>query len=354
MAHFSVNSPLAAEANARSTFETRYNGDLTLSRIGYGGVPAGNYKAALSDEEAVRVVRSAYHAGVRYFDTSPFYGLGLSEERFGEALSAFDRHSFVISSKIGRVLHDCSPEAVPETIFVETPSRYFEFDYSYDGVMRSYEDSLRRLRMDRIDILFAHDVDVVTHGSREASDQRINELMSGGYKAMDELRRSGDVRAIGGAVDEWDVCETLAERGEFDCFLLAGRYTLLEQGALESFLPECEKNGTSIILGGPYNSGILATGAVPGARYEYEEAPQPIMERVRQIEQICSKHGIAIAEAALQFVLAHPAIVSVIPGASNIGELEANVRAESVQIPPAIWAELVSAELIRSDSPTPQ
>ncbi len=176
----------------------------------------------------------------------------------------------MLSTKIGRVLRDCPSDEVPETVFRDTPSRTFAFDYSYDGVMRSHEDSLKRLRQDRIDILLVHDIDAPTHGSREASDQRVRELFDqGGYRALEELRAAGTVKAIGAGINEWPIGVTLLELGDFDCFLLAGRYTLLEQEALDSLLPLCETRNVGIIIGGPFNSGILATGAIDGARYDY-------------------------------------------------------------------------------------
>ena len=261
------------------------SGGLDLSLLGFGGAPLGNLYAPISDETAQKTLAAAWDAGIRVFDTAPFYGFGLSEERFARALAEKPRNDYVLSTKIGRVLEDCRPEDVPESHFFDTPNRTFRYDYSYDGVMRSHEDSLRRLKLDRIDILLVHDLDISTHGTVDATEARIRELFDqGGYRALDELRSSGAVSAIGGGLNEWQACERLLELGDFDCFLLAGRYTLLEQEALNSFLPLCERRNVGIILGGPFNSGILATGPIAGARYNYTPAPPDILARATRLE----------------------------------------------------------------------
>ncbi len=328
--------------------------ELDLTVIGFGGAPLGNLYTAITEEAAAATVSAAWDAGIRVFDTAPQYGFGLSEERFARVLTAFPRDELVLSTKIGRLLRDCRPEEVPDINFVDTPTRTFDYNYSYDGVMRSHEASLKRLNQDRVDILLVHDVDVFTHGSRDVSDRRVRELFdSGGYRALAELRSSGAVRAIGAGVNEWQVCEKLLGLGDFDCFLLAGRYTLLEQEALDSFLPLCEERNVGIILGGPFNSGILATGPVPGARYNYAPAPPDILARVARIEAICHAHGMKLIEAALQFVLAHPAVKTVIPGANSPDQVIANMRLLESPIPPALWPDLKSKGLLRADAPVP-
>jgi len=340
------------------TLETRRlragAGTLDVTVLGFGGAPLGNLYVEISDAIANATITAAWDAGIRVFDTAPFYGLGLSEERFGAVLSNYPRGSYVLSTKIGRVLRDCPPEEVPKTVFAKTPSRAFDFDYSYDGVMRSHADSLKRLKVDRIDILLAHDLDTYIHGSAEALAKRVGEFFDkGGYRAMEELRRSGTVRAIGAGLNQWQACETLLKQGDFDCFLLAGRYTLLEQDALESFLPLCEKRNVGIIVGGPFNSGILATGAVEGARYDYAPAPPDILERVRRIEKVCRAHGVKLIEAALQFVLGHPAVKTVIPGANAPDQIRANLRLLEAKIPLSLWSDLKAEGLLRSDAPVP-
>lgn len=327
---------------------------VTLTRMGFGGAPLGNLYRPVPEAEAQAALDAAWRRGIRYFDTAPQYGLGLSERRIGEAVARFGRDGLTLSTKVGRLLEDCAPEEVTPAGFVDVPSKRIVYDYSHDGVMRSHEASLGRLGVEAVDILLVHDVDAFTHGSREASEARVRELFDrGGYRALEELRAAGTVKAIGAGVNEWQVCEQLLGLGDFDCFLLAGRYTLLEQEALESFLPLCLARDVAIILGGPYNSGILATGPVPGARYNYAPAPAEIVERVRRIEAVCADHGVRLVEAALQFVLGHPAVRTVIPGAANAGEVEANAAILARRLPDALWRDLKGAGLLRADAPTP-
>jgi D-threo-aldose 1-dehydrogenase len=336
------------------SFRTRRGQELDFTELGIGTAPLGNMYRALDEASAQAALQAGWNVGCRYIDTAPLYGLGLAETRVNSFLRGRPRDSYVLSTKIGRRLAVCPPdERTGIGQFFETPSRRVVFDYSYDGAMRSMEDSLERLGVDRIDVLLCHDVDIFTHGSREASDARIREFMEGGYLALHELREEGVVAAIGAGVNNWEVCETLARQGDFDLFLLAGRYTLLEQEALTSFLPLCEERGIGIILGGPYNSGILATGARPGATYNYEPAPQDILDRVARIEEVCAAHGIRLIEAALRFPLAHPCVVSVIPGGQRDAEWRANAEVMRASIPPALWTDLKAQGLLRADAPTP-
>jgi D-threo-aldose 1-dehydrogenase len=330
------------------------DGEINLTVMGFGGAPLGNLYAAISEETARDTLDAAWDAGIRYFDTAPQYGFGLSEARFERALAERPREEFVLSTKVGRLLRDCAPEEVPRINFVDTPMRTFDYDYSYDGVMRSHEKSLKRLRQDRIDILLVHDVDVFTHGTQEESNRRVRELFDdGGYRALEELRAAGTVKAIGAGVNEWEVCERLLGLGDFDCFLLAGRYTLLEQESLGSFLPICEARDVGIILGGPFNSGILATGPVPEARFNYDPAPPEILDRVRRIDAVCRAHGVTLIEAALQFVLGHPVVKTVIPGANTPEQVKANLRLLTSRIPGPLWSDLKSEGLLRADAPVP-
>lgn len=326
-----------------------------LTRMGFGGAPLGNLYRRVSDEDAQAALLAAYDVGIRYFDTAPQYGLGRSEERFGRAMEAFGSENIVLSTKVGRLLVDCGPDEVTPESFVDVPQRRIVFDYTYDGVMRSYEASRRRLGRDRAEILLVHDVCAFSQGSQEASDAKVRELFDGGgYRALIELRDAGDILAIGAGVNEWQVCEKLLGLGDFDCFLLAGRYTLIEQEALESFLPLCERRDVGIILGGPYNSGVLATGAVEGARYNYTPAPPAILERVERIESVCRSHGTPLIAAALQFVFGHPCVKTVIPGAVSRAELLANAGLLEVEIPPALWTDLKAEGLINPDAPVPE
>ena len=238
--------------------------------------------------------------------------------------------------------------------FFETPSRRERFDYSYDGVMRSLEFSLERLGLDEIDIVYAHDVDALTHGGKEAAAARIREFMDGGYRALDELRASGAIKAIGAGINEWEIAETLARTGDFDLFLLAGRYTLLEQDALTSFLPLCAEKNIGVIVGGPFNSGILATGVKADAHYNYGPAPENVKDRVRRIQQVCKSFKVKLPEAALRFPLGHPAVVSVIAGAQRAGEAKRNAAMMNAKIPAALWRTLKAEKLMREDAPAPR
>ncbi|WP_281972923.1 aldo/keto reductase [Ruegeria faecimaris] len=327
---------------------------VPLTRMGFGGAPLGNLYRKVSDEDAQAALQAAFDLGIRFFDTAPQYGLGRSEQRFGQAIARFGREEIQLSTKIGRLLLDCAPHQVTPEAFVDVPQKRIVFDYTYDGVMRSYDASRDRLGVSCADILLVHDVCAFSQGSQEASDAKIRELFDGGgYKALVELREAGEISAIGAGVNEWQVCERLLGLGDFDGFLLAGRYTLLEQDALDSFLPLCEKRDVGIILGGPYNSGILATGAVSGAKYNYADAPEDILARVRQIEAVCSAHDTPLIAAALQFVLGHPCVKTVVPGAVNAAEVQANAALLERQIPAALWSDLCSEGLIRSDAPLP-
>lgn len=327
---------------------------VPLTRMGFGGAPLGNLYRKVPEDDAQAALQAAFDAGIRYFDTAPQYGLGRSEERFGEALKRFGRDNVQLSTKIGRLLLDCEPHEVTPEAFVDVPQKRIVFDYTYDGVMRSYEASRGRLDVANADILLVHDVCVFSQGSQEASDAKVKELFDGGgYRALCELRDAGDIAAIGAGVNEWQVCEKLLGLGDFDGFLLAGRYTLLEQEALESFLPLCEKRDVGIILGGPYNSGILATGPVPGAKYNYAEASPEIRERVGKIEAVCKAHNTPLIAAALQFVFGHPSVKTVIPGAVNAREVRANVEVLETPVPAALWSDLRGEGLIHPDAPLP-
>jgi D-threo-aldose 1-dehydrogenase len=311
---------------------------------------------AVREADADATLAAAWKAGLRYYDTAPLYGLGLSESRLSRFFRGKKRKDFIISTKVGRLLEVCKPEERTGIgKFFDTPTRRERFDYTYDGIYRSLEASLERLGLDSVDILLVHDIDVFTHKSEAARDAHVKTLLSSGYKALTKLRDEGVVKAIGAGVNEWQVCQTLAEVGEFDLFLLAGRYTLLEQEAsLNSLLPLCETRGIGIILGGPYNSGILATGAKKGAFYNYDPAPQHILERVDKIEAVCKRHKVKLAQAALRFPLTHPSVVSVIPGAVSPREVALNLKTMATKIPKALWKDWQAAGLIDARAPVPK
>ena len=327
---------------------------LKVTVLGLGTATLGNLYAPVTDADAHDTLKTAFDAGVRFVDTAPFYGHGWSEHRVGEALRGYKRDDIVLSTKIGRLLKPKDPaKGIDGGVFAAVLPFDPVFDYSYDGVMRSVEDSLQRLGTHRIDVLLIHDVDRWTHGSEEAADRRRKEVLEGGYKAMVKLREGGAVGAIGAGLNEWDSCQKLAEASDLDCFLLAGRYSLLEQESLKTFLPLCVKRGIGIFLGGPYNTGILATGAVPGAMYNYAPAKPDILERVRKFEAVCQRHKVTLASAALQFPLAHPAVCSVIPGAKTAAEVKRNIATIEAPIPGDFWAELKREKLIADEAPLP-
>lgn len=329
---------------------------LSLTEIGYGAAALGNLYAPIDETTAREVVEAAWSAGVRYFDTAPYYGFGLSERRLGDALREHPDASFVLSSKAGRLLQPSPAHSSTELRHGFASAMPFTpvFDYSYDGIMRSHEHSLQRLGLAAIDVLLIHDIGRLTHGP--SNDVQLRILETSGYRALDELRRAGLVKAIGLGVNEWQVCETVMEWGHFDCFLLAGRYTLLEQGALATFLPKCVVRNVGLILGGIYNSGILATGTrgKGPVNYDYEPADARRIETVRRLERICDAHAVPLAAAALQFPLAHPQVTSVIPGAASAEQFRTTLRHYSVEIPDALWADLKAERLIALDAPVPR
>jgi D-threo-aldose 1-dehydrogenase len=321
------------------------------SRIGLGGGPLGNLYAPLSDAAAEGALAAAWDGGVRHFDTAPLYGSGLAEVRLGRFLAYRPRDAFTLSTKVGRVLE---PEPAGQGADATFPGRLPfvpRFDYSHDGVMRSFEASLRRLGVDRVDLLLLHDVDTVTHGAAQA--ERMALAMRSGIRAMQALRESGAVRAIGLGVNECAPCLEAMRHAEWDCFMVAGRYTLLEQGALEALLPACVQRGIGVLAVGIFNSGILAGGAVAGARYDYQPASPAILARVGRIEAISARHGVALPAAAVAFPLAHPAVVGIVVGARSAEEVAADLAMSRAVIPAALWDELKSKGLLAAEAPVP-
>ena len=328
------------------------NGGLNFTELGFGAAPIGNLFKAISDDQAHAVLEAAWAGGVRYFDTAPLYGLGLSETRLNRLLRDKPRESYVLSSKVGRILKAVPPDQRDGIgKWIDVPSRQEIYDYGYDATMRSLEFSLERLGVDRIDILYVHDLDIFNHGSAEALQARLDAFMAGGYRALLALRDQGVIRAFGGGINEWQPCQWLLERGDFDLFLLAGRYTLLEQEAQESFLPLCVDRGVGIVVGGPYNSGILATGPKPGAHWNYAPAPDWVMQKAARLQGVCARHGVRLVDAAFQFPLRHPAVVSVIPGGQGLEEMASNLAAAQTKIPQSLWGQLRAEGLVRADAP---
>lgn len=325
-------------------------GNLSLTSLGLGGAPLGNLYQAVDEAEAERVVDAAWQGGIRYFDTAPLYGSGLSERRMGRALARRPRGEYVLSSKVGWLIGPGSGLR-DDGLYVDLDGGSRRCDYSYDGTLRSLEASLSRLGLEYIDIVYIHDLDTAGHGAALA--ERYSEALNGAYRALARLREEGVIGAIGLGVNEWQVCDRLLADADPDCFLLAGRYSLLDQSALASLLPACARRGVGVVVGGAFNSGILATGAVSGARYDYKPATAEIMARTARIEVMCRRHDVPLAAAALQFPSFHPAVISVVPGARSAVEIAANLALFERAIPPALWQELRAEGLLRADAPVP-
>ncbi len=306
---------------------------VRVTTAGLGCAPVGKAYADGEDDAAAAVVRRAYEMGIRYFDTAPIYGLGRSEARVGRALAGVPRDEVVVSTKVGRLLvEDESGSGLRE-----------EFDFSRDGVLRSIEESIERLGLDRVDI-------ALLHGPKEHHyEQAIGEA----YPALADLRSQGVVQAIGAGMTQWEMPARFAAEGDFDCFLVAGRYTLLDQSALAELLPLCVEGRVSVVLAGPYNSGILASDLSPGASYHYEAAPPEILDRARRLRAVCDGHGVPLKAAAIQFGLAHPAAVSALPGPHTPAEVEENVLMASYPIPGALWNDLKDRGMLPESAPTP-
>jgi D-threo-aldose 1-dehydrogenase len=316
---------------------------LALSQLGVGCAPFGHLNAATSDTTVLEAFRHLYDNGLRYFDVAPFYGMGLAEHRLGMCLRTIDRRSVILSTKVGRLI-DATAGAPAAGAFGGAYPFTFHYDYTYDATMRSLEASMLRLGTNAIDIVLIHDVNRRWQGDR--LEERYAQAMSGAYRALESLRAQGTIKAIGVGVNDWGILERFAGDGDFDCFMLAGRYTLLDHTAGQSFLPMCEKRNIGVLLAAPFNSGILATGSIPGATYFYETAQPEIVERVRRIEAACRRHGVALAAAALQFPLRHRAITSVVTGMRDEGEARANVGHMKAAISEAFWDELAREGLI--------
>lgn len=325
--------------------------DLEVTAFSFGTAPVGNIFREIDETTSDAMFQASWDAGVRYYDTAPMYGHGLSELRTGHSLRWKNRDDYVLSSKVGRVLKPAKRQSIDFTPWNNAAPFTMHFDYSYDGIMRSFEDSLQRLALERMDICFIHDIDRFTRGDEQPDV--FEQAMDGAWKALSQLRDEGLVKAIGVGVNEWEVCQAALEARDFDCFLLAGRYTLLEQDSLNTFLPLCEKRGAAVVVGGGFNSGILATGAIDGAKYNYAPAPADILQRVADIEKVCADYEVPLPAAALQFVVAHPAIPSFIAGTRTVEQLQQNLAWFSHPIPAEFWSTLKTRGLLREDAPVP-
>ena len=327
--------------------------NLYLSRLGFGAAPIGGFRGKIQESEVSKILQAALDNNVTYFDTSPYYGYGRSELRIGNFLRELPRESYVLSTKIGRWLEPLNLNSSPPDLRQGGLPFQPQFDYSAEGTFKSLEQSMMRLGISKIDILYIHDVDVFTHGSEEAADQRYEEVLRGCYPALEKLRSQGVIKAVGVGLNENERSLRFLRDTDIDCILLAGRYTLLEQESLSLLLPECIRKNVSIVLGGPFNSGVLATGLNDNAKYDYGKVPDHIARRVLALQSACKRFEVSLIAAALQFPLAHPTVISVIPGAMSKNEQMVNIEAMSEKIPPEFWLELKKQELIREDSPVP-
>jgi len=324
--------------------------DVAVSQLGVGTAPFGSAAPGDSDQSVARAFACCLAGGLNYFDTAPLYGLGLSEHRLGACLRGADRRPIVLSTKVGRLMNPVAGGAVAGPGCGASP---FEvaFDYSYAGTMRSLEHSLQRLGTNAVDIVLIHDVNQRWQG--DLVEQRYREAMDGAHRALSELRAGGAIKAFGVGVNDWEILLRFAADGDFDCFMLAGRYTLLDHTALDTFMPDCERRGISVLMAAPFNSGILATGATRGATFFYAEADAAIMSRTRRIEEVCARHQVALPAVALQFPLAHPVVASVVTGMRSADEVEANLAHCRKAIPRALWDELRHERLIAPAAPVP-
>ena len=315
---------------------------LEVTALGFGGATIGGFRKAIPEETAGDTVREACKAGLNLFDTSPYYGYGRSEHRCGHVLRDMSRDSYLLSTKVGRCLEPLRPGESSDGLRPGGLRFRPVFDYSYEGAMRSYEQSVARLGVGLVDILLIHDVDAFTHGGDDNARRFFETALEGACRALLELRRCGDVQAIGVGLNDVYWCRRFLDATDIDCVLLAGRYTLLDQSALPDLLPECVARNVGLIIGGPYNSGILAVGPVKGAKYNYTTPTADVIDRVRRVEAICATHGVPMQAAALQFPLRHPAVSTVIAGAATPGEVAANVEFMNFPIPSALWSHLRS------------
>jgi D-threo-aldose 1-dehydrogenase len=315
-----------------------------LTELSLGCAQLGNLHEAMDDDTAHATVDAACEAGMHYFDTAPHYGLGLSERRLGAALATRPRADYVLSTKVGRLLEPLPAVAGQDTEgFAVAATHRRVWDFSRDGVRRSLEDSLQRLGVDRVDIVYLHD-----------PDDHLEQVLVAGYPALEELRDEGVVAAIGAGMNQSPMLAELARNTDVDLLMLAGRYTLLEQGALDDLLPVCERRGIGVVVAGVFNSGLLARDDVPDdATYDYAPAPPDVLDRARRIADVCKRHGTALPEAAIAFPLGHPAVVSVCVGARSPEQVRRNARLRLAKIPRDLWDELRDERLLRADAPAP-
>jgi D-threo-aldose 1-dehydrogenase len=338
--------PLARRKLGRTSVE--------VTQLGFGGAGLGDLFDIVEETDAAATMQAAWDAGIRYYDTSPWYGRGQSEHRFGRALYRRPRGEYVVSTKVGRLFRAFHDAEKFEHVFWRGGLKFqHRFDYSYDGVMRSFEDSLQRLGLPRIDLLLIHDLDISHHATDAKVSAYLTELHNGGFRALIELKETGLIRGVGAGINELGMMPRFLDLVDIDFFLVALPYTLLDTDVLDNEFPRCTARGVGFVIGAPFASGILATGAAPGARYRYTDATPEIMAKVQRIDVICARYNVPLPAAALQFPLGHSSVAAVIPGALRPEHVTRNVTAFRHVIPAELWAELKHEKLLRTDAPVP-
>lgn len=326
---------------------------VELSTLGFGGAPLGELFEPVSENQAQDTLQAAWDAGIRYYDTAPFYGYGKSEHRLGHFLRQQARTDFVLSTKVGRVLTATrNLDTFDKGFWVGGLPFDYRFDYSYDGIMRSWEDSLQRLSLSSIDLLLIHDLDSFFHDSEQRFSAHVNQLITSGWRALDELRSQGLVKAVGTGLNRMGALPRLLDAVDIDVSIIAMPYTLLDQEVLDEEFPLCEQRDVRIVIGAVFASGILVSGPVEGARYAYDTASPEILDKTRRIQAVCQRHDVPLPAAAMQFPLLHPLVAAIIPGAMEPNHIETNAEWFQHEIPAEMWAELKAEGLLRADAPT--
>ncbi|EJL49123.1 putative oxidoreductase, aryl-alcohol dehydrogenase like protein [Rhizobium sp. CF122] len=319
--------------------------ELDVTEVSFGGAALGGLYRTCPREQAMETLEAAWDSGIRYFDVAPWYGLGLAERRFGDFLRDKPEKEWVLSTKVGRLLRPVPTRTVPDYSYVDPLSFDADYDYSYDGIMRSVEFSYARLGLNRIDILYVHDIGRYTHGAAKNAILQ-KQFLDSGIKALEELKSSGAIKAFGLGVNEVPVCLDVMRNADIDCILMAGRYTLLDRSAVAELLPLCRKKGTSLVVGGVFNSGILATGPVPGSHFDYMPATDDVLAKVASMEKIAIKHGVPLAAPALQFPLRDPLVSSVLIGTAKASSLQRNMELFEPTLPDSIFPEFDALTLV--------
>ncbi|TDU91842.1 D-threo-aldose 1-dehydrogenase [Kribbella voronezhensis] len=313
------------------------------ARIGLGGAPLAGLFTPVADDEAVATVQAAWDEGWRYFDTAPHYGLGLAEERLGLGLAGKPRSEYVLSSKVGRIIYSASTEAPDDEGFAVVSKRRRRWDFSRDGVLQSIEDSLRRIGTDRLDVVYVHD-----------PDDHYSEAVATAFPTLIELRDQGVIGAIGSGMNQTAMLTRFVREVDIDVIMLAGRYTLLDPDGLDDVLPACEQNDVQVVAVGIFNSGLLSQPRpAPDATFNYAPAPDSLVSKANQLADVCESHGVTLPAAALKFPLFHPAVAGIAVGCRTAEEVHTNAALSRIEIPDALWTDLKSANLLRSDAPTP-